>query len=107
MLLIFLECIEESLTDISFHNADRGATLPAEMPALGRRGDAKIVEDQEVAVGGLLEVERNLQGLTMGIPPLKRWEVPLHLQRHTMGVSESLNSLLRRIDACSDMLLTT
>jgi hypothetical protein len=69
------------------------------MPALGLRGDDQIAVDQEVAVGGFLEVERNLQGLTMGIPPLKRWEVPLHLQRHTMGVSKSLNSLLRRM-AC-------
>jgi hypothetical protein len=44
---------------------------------------------------GLREVERNLQGLTMGIPPLRRGEVPLHLQRHTVGVPENVNSLLR------------
>jgi hypothetical protein len=94
-VIIFLGYIEESLTDVSFHHADRGATRPTEMPALGHRGDAQIVVDQGVAVGGLLEVERNLQGLTMGIPPLRRREVPLHLQRHTVGVSESLNSLLR------------
>jgi hypothetical protein len=46
---------------------------------------------------GLREVERNLQGLTMGIPPLRRGEVPLHLQRHTMGVPENVNSLLRHV----------
>jgi hypothetical protein len=33
----------------------------------------------------------------MGIPPLRRQEVPLHLQRHTVGVPESLNSLLRQV----------
>jgi hypothetical protein len=62
---------------------------------MGCRGDAQVVVDQEVAVGGLQEVERNLQGLMIGIPPLRRREVLLHLQRHTVGVSESLNSLLR------------
>jgi hypothetical protein len=67
------------------------------MPALGHRRDAQVVVDQGVAAGELQEVERNLQGLTTGIPPLRRREIPLHLQRHTVGVSESLNSLLRRI----------
>jgi hypothetical protein len=65
------------------------------MLTLRRRGDAQIVVDQGVATGGLQEVERNLQGLMMGIPPLRRQEVPLHLQRHTVGLSESINSLLR------------
>jgi hypothetical protein len=83
--------------DVSFHHADRGATRPTEIPALGRRGDAQIAVDHEVAAGGLREVETNLQGLTMGIPPLKREDVPLHLQRHTVGVPESINSLLRRV----------
>jgi hypothetical protein len=96
-VIIFLEYIEDSLTDVSFHHEDRGETRTAEMPALGRHGDAQIEVDQGVVVGGLLEVERNLQGLVMGIPPLRRREVPLHLQRHTVGVSESLNSLLRKI----------
>jgi len=66
-----------------------------EMLTLRRRGDAQIVVDQGVATRGLQEVERNLQGLMMGIPPLRRQEVPLHLQRHTVGLSESINSLLR------------
>jgi hypothetical protein len=52
--------------------ADRGATRPIDMPTLGHHGDAQIVVDQGVVAGGLQEVERNLQGLTIGIPPLKR-----------------------------------
>ena len=94
-VIIFLEYIKAYLTDVSFHHVDREATCPVEMPTLGHHGDAQIAVDQGVEVGGLLEVERNLQGLTMGIPPLRRQEVPLHIQRHTVGVSESLNSLLR------------
>jgi hypothetical protein len=42
-------------------------------------------------------VETNLHGLTMGIPPLERENVPFHLQRYTVGVPESINSLLRRV----------
>jgi hypothetical protein len=82
--IIFFWYIEEFLTDVSFHHVDRGATCPTEISTLGRRGDAQIVVDQGVAARGLQEVEKNLQGLTMGIPPLRRWEVPLHLQRHTV-----------------------
>jgi hypothetical protein len=67
----------------------------AEIPIPGRRGGAPVAVDPGVPVIGLLEVERNLQGLTMGIPPLRRREVTLHIQRHTMGVPENVNSLLR------------
>jgi hypothetical protein len=87
--------LEGILTDVLFHHADRGATRLVEMSTLGHRGDAQMVVEHEVAVGGLREVERNLCGLTMGVPPLRRRDVPLHLQRHTVGVPESLNYLLR------------
>ena len=70
---------------------------PAEIPILVCRGGAPVAIDPGVIVIGLWEVERNLQGLTMGIPPLWRGEVPLHLQRHTVGVLENINSLLRCI----------
>jgi hypothetical protein len=56
-----------------------------------------VAADLAVPAVGLREVERNLQGLTMGIPPLRRGEVPLHLQRHTVGVPENINSLLRHV----------
>jgi hypothetical protein len=70
---------------------------PIDIPVPGRREGAPVVVDPGALVIGLREVERNLQGLTMGIPPLRRREVPLHLQRHTVGVPENVNSLLRRI----------
>jgi hypothetical protein len=70
---------------------------PVDIPVPGRRGGVPVVADPVVPVVGLREVERNLQGLTMGIPPLRRGDVPLHLQRHTIGVPENINSLLRRV----------
>jgi hypothetical protein len=80
-----------------FQHADKGAVRPTDIPIPGRRGGAPVAADPGVPVIGLREVERNLQGLTMGIPPLRRGEVPLHLQRHTVGVPENVNSLLRRV----------
>ena len=78
-------------------HADKGAVRPVDLPVPGCRGGAPVVADPAVLVAGLREVERNLQGLTMGIPPLWRGNVPLHLQRHTVGVPENINSLLRRV----------
>jgi hypothetical protein len=80
-----------------FQHADKGAVRPVDIPVPGHRGGAPVAADPVVPVMGLREVERNLQGLTMGIPPLRRGEVPLHLQRHTVGVPENVNSLLRRV----------
>jgi hypothetical protein len=79
---------------------DKGTVHPADIPVPGRRCGIPVVAELVIAdpaalVVGLRKVERNLQGLTMGIPPLRRGDVPLHLQRHTVGVPESLNSLLR------------
>ena len=70
---------------------------PVDIPAPGRRGGVPVVADPVVLVVGLREVERNLQGLTMGIPLLRRGDMPLHLQRHTVGVPENINSLLRHV----------
>ena len=78
-------------------HADKGAVRPVGILVPGHRGGAPVVADPTVSVVGLREVERNLQGLTIGIPPLRRGDVPLHLQRHTVGVSGSLNSLLRHV----------
>jgi hypothetical protein len=78
-------------------HADKGAVHPVDIPVPGCRGGAPGAVDPAVPVVGLREVERNLQGLTMGIPPLRRGDMPLHLQRHTVGVLENLNSLLRRV----------
>jgi hypothetical protein len=62
-----------------FQHADKGEMCPTEIPILGCRGGAQVAIDPRVPVIGLREVERNLQDLTMGIPPLRRREVPLHL----------------------------
>jgi hypothetical protein len=80
-----------------FQHAYKGAVCLVEIPVLRRRGGAQVAVDLGAPLIGLWEVERNLQGLTMGIPPLRRREVPLHLQRHTVGVPENVNSLLRRV----------
>ena len=64
---------------MSFHRAYRGVVRPTYIPSLGHHRDAQVVVDQGIAVGGLQEVERNLQGLMIGIPPLRRQEVSLHL----------------------------
>ena len=62
-----------------FEHADKGAVHPTDIPVPGRRGGVLVTADPVVPAVGLWEVERNLQGLTMGIPPLRRGEVPLHL----------------------------
>jgi hypothetical protein len=80
-----------------FQHADKGAVRLADIPIPGRHGGTLVAADPSVPVVGLREVERNLQGLTMGILPLWRGDVPLHLQRHTVGVPENINSLLRHV----------
>jgi hypothetical protein len=80
-----------------FQHADKGAVHPDDIVVPGRHEGAPVVADLAVPTVGLREVERNLQGLTMGIPPLRRGEVPLHLQRHIVGVPENINSLLRHV----------
>jgi hypothetical protein len=80
-----------------FQHVDKGAVRPIDILVPGRHRGIPVAADPTVPVIGLWEVERNLQGLTMGIPPLRRGEVPLHLQRHTVGVPENINSLLRHV----------
>jgi hypothetical protein len=48
------------------------------------------VEDYEA-------VEKNLEGLTVDISDITIGEIPRRYQRHTVGVSESINRLLRRV----------
>jgi hypothetical protein len=42
-----------------------------EIPALGCRGDDKVVAEHDVGVEGLHEVERNLCGFTMGATSMR------------------------------------
>jgi hypothetical protein len=80
-----------------FQHADKGAVRPVDIPVPGCRGGTPFAAYPAILVVGLREVERNLQGLTMGIPPLWRGDVTLHLQWHTVGVPENINSLLRHV----------
>ena len=64
-----------------------GASAPAE--------DVEAAGDDDSQV--LHELSRNLEGLSMGIPALPMWEVPVRLQRHTVGVPERYLVPLRRI----------
>jgi len=42
-------------------------------------------------------MEQNLEGLTASIPDMSIEEVMRHYQRHTLGMSDSLSRLLRRV----------
>jgi len=42
-------------------------------------------------------VEQNLEGLTTDIPDMAIREIPRRYQRHTVGMSESISRLLRRV----------
>ena len=42
-------------------------------------------------------VEQNLEGLTVDVLDIAIGEIPRHYQRHTVGMSESLSRLLRRV----------
>lgn len=66
------------------------------MLVLSRHGEYSqaVANDDD---GGLTIVERNLKGLTMGIPRERMGDIPYHLQRHTVGVHNSVSSLLRRV----------
>jgi hypothetical protein len=73
-----------------FQHVDKGAVRLNKIPIPGRRRGAPIAVDPRAPMIGLLEVERNLQGLMMGIPPPQRREVPLHLQRTLWGCQRML-----------------
>ena len=42
-------------------------------------------------------VVQNLEGLTVDIPNMAIGEIPRRYKRHTVGVSESINRILRRV----------
>jgi hypothetical protein len=58
---------------------------PIDIPTLGHRGYAHAMIKIDVTVGGLREVERNLCGLTMGVPSMRIQDAPLHIQIHIVG----------------------
>ena len=79
---------------IFYHVIDIGATRPARVSILERRGSHPI---DEVEVGGIEGVEAKLAELTMGIHHTTLGEVPYHLQRHIVEVLESIGQFIRRI----------
>jgi hypothetical protein len=95
--MYFFGYIEEILKGVLFSTCRQGSSVPDRYTDTRTSWGCSVVVDLGVPVIGLWEVERDLQGLTMGIAPLRRGEVPLHLQRHTVGVPENVNSLLRRV----------
>ena len=79
---------------MSHHSTNVGPTRLAGVSVLERWGSHPI---HEVEVGGLCDVEVNLEGLIMGIPNTALDEVPYYLQRHTVGVPESIGRFLRKV----------
>ena len=76
--------------------APRYAWRGLQLPGAGALvEDAEAGDDDDTQV--LHELSRNLEGLSMGIPPLPMREVPVRLQRHTVGVPERYLVPLRRI----------
>ena len=76
--------------------APRYARRGLQLPGAGAPvEDAQSGDDDDTQV--LHELSRNLEGLSMGIPPLPMREVPVRLQQHTVGVPERYLVPLRRI----------
>ena len=73
---------------------DVGPVRPPGLSALERRGSRV---NREAEAGGIRDIEANLAALTMGIPDTSMEEVPYHLQRHTVGVPESVGRFLRKV----------
>jgi hypothetical protein len=87
--------IQELIKKIIFDDTDVGLYRPPKTSPIQRRGEEALVvrwdvEDYEA-------VEQNLEGLTTDVPDIAIREIPRRYQRHTVGVSESLSRLLRRV----------
>jgi hypothetical protein len=87
--------IQELIKKFLFDDTDVGPYRPPGTSPIQRRGEAAPVarwdaEDYEA-------VEQNLEGLTADVPDIAIGEIPRRYQRHTVGVSESLSRLLRRV----------
>jgi hypothetical protein len=78
-----------------FDNTDVGAYRPAGSSPVQRRGEAIVAVPQFAE--DYLTVEQNLEGLMTDIPDMAIEDIPRRDQRHTVGVSASMSSLLRRV----------
>jgi hypothetical protein len=87
--------VQELIKKYLFDNTNVGPYRPPGTSPIQRRGEAAPMgqwdaKDYEV-------VEKNLEGLTADIPDMAIGEIPRRYQHHTMGVSESISRLLRRV----------
>jgi hypothetical protein len=85
----------EGSKSFCFHHANIDMDQKVGMPGLIHRGDIQEVEEVGVRVGGLYEVERNICGLTTGVPSMRIQGVPLHLQRNIARLSKGLSHVLQ------------
>jgi hypothetical protein len=87
--------VQGLIKKIIFNDTDVGPYRPMGTSLIQRQGEVALVprwdaEDYEV-------VEKNLEGLIADIPDMPVREVPQCYQCHTVGVSESIGRLLRRV----------
>jgi hypothetical protein len=87
--------IQELIKKSLFDDTDVGPYRPPGTYPIQRRGEAAPVarwdvEDYEA-------VEQNLEGLTADVLDIAIGEIQRHYQRHTVGVSKSINRLLCRV----------
>lgn len=92
VIYAFFYCTMKNLTLICLICTDTGLVRPSSSSPLHRRGAVFLGGVGEV--GGLKEMEQNLEGLTARIPRMTFDGVPYHLHRHTVGMSQRLRSLL-------------
>ena len=87
--------VQELIKKKNFDDTDVGPYRPLGTSPIQRLGEAAPVvrwdaEDYKA-------VEQNLEGLTVDVPDISIGEILRCYQRHTVGVSESLSRLLRRV----------
>ena len=76
-------------------DTDVGPYRPPGTCPIQQRGEVVSIPQWEA--GDYQAVEQNLEGLTTDIPDMPLGEVPRRDQHHTVGVSEYIGRLLRRI----------
>ena len=92
---VFYMFIQRLITKFVFDDTDMGPYQPLGTSPIQRRGEVAPVPQWEA--GDYQAVEQNLEGLTTDIPDMPLGEVPWCDQRHTVGVSDSMGRLIRRV----------
>jgi hypothetical protein len=87
--------VQKLNTKFIFDDIDVGPYRPPGTSPIQRRGEVAPVPQWDTK--DYQAVEQNLEGLTTDIPDMPLGEVPRCYQRHTVGVSESIGRLLRRV----------